>query len=377
MYSVLDFGYMAMCSVRMDAYARAIARTVKPDSVVLDIGAGTGIFSLLAARAGARRVHAVDPNPAVWLLPEVAAENGLADRIVIHPIESFDLVLDDRVDVIVSDLRGSIPFHGNNLPALHDAKARLLKPGGAILPARDRMMVAAVEAKDLGGALARAADGFERYGFTAKSTLRSIVNTPTSERGRTVYSNDVLTTSAAWAELEYGVTTGGTTGKVVLHARRGGAAHGLAIWFDTTIHGDLGFETGPGSHLVYSRYFLPFPAPIELTEGDEVLVVLRTDANGDRWGWDTRVTSGGTTRAALRQSSFLGRPTSPASLLRESSSFTPTLSRKGARLRRIFELMDGTRTVEAIVAAVAADDPTVRRDALLEEVRDASSRYAE
>ena len=93
MYSVVDYGHMASEGVRMDAYARALAQVVRPGAVVLDIGAGTGIFSLLAARAGARRVHAVDVNPAIWLLRDLAAENGLSDRIQVHQSSSIGLEL--------------------------------------------------------------------------------------------------------------------------------------------------------------------------------------------------------------------------------------------------------------------------------------------
>ena len=72
MYTVHDFARMAADGARMNAFAQAIARAVKPGSVVVDLGAGTGIFSLLAAKAGAKRVHAIDPNPAIFLLPELA-----------------------------------------------------------------------------------------------------------------------------------------------------------------------------------------------------------------------------------------------------------------------------------------------------------------
>src|SRR3954454_3981380 len=137
MYSVLDYGRMAGDRVRMGAYSRAIARVVKPGHVVLDIGAGTGIFSLLAARAGARRVHAVDLNPAVTLVEQIAAENGVSDRITVHHKSSYDLALDEKADVVIADLRGNSPLFGDNTAALRDACTRLLKPGGVLLPARD------------------------------------------------------------------------------------------------------------------------------------------------------------------------------------------------------------------------------------------------
>ncbi|MDH3444335.1 MAG: 50S ribosomal protein L11 methyltransferase, partial [Deltaproteobacteria bacterium] len=56
MYSIFDYGSMIADHVRMDAYARALRRAVTADSVVLDIGTGTGIFALLACQFGARRV---------------------------------------------------------------------------------------------------------------------------------------------------------------------------------------------------------------------------------------------------------------------------------------------------------------------------------
>ncbi len=68
-------------SVRMDAYAQALRQVVKPNSVVLDIGTGTGIFAMLACKFGARRVYAIEPNDAVQVARETAIINGFAERI--------------------------------------------------------------------------------------------------------------------------------------------------------------------------------------------------------------------------------------------------------------------------------------------------------
>lgn len=81
MYSVDAFGSMIADQVRMSAYVQALEKHVKPDSVVLDIGTGTGIFALLACRFGARKVYAIEPNEAIQVARELAAANGYADRI--------------------------------------------------------------------------------------------------------------------------------------------------------------------------------------------------------------------------------------------------------------------------------------------------------
>ncbi len=78
--------------VRTDGFRRAIESVVRPGDVVLDVGAGTGILSLFAARAGAARVYAVERTTVAVLAQELAAANGFAETIeVIHGD-----VMDDR-----------------------------------------------------------------------------------------------------------------------------------------------------------------------------------------------------------------------------------------------------------------------------------------
>ena len=83
MYSLHFYGQMIADSSRMDAYAAALRQTIKPDSVVMDLGCGPGVFALLACKLGARRVYAVEPDNVVGLAREAAAEQ--ADGLPLHP----------------------------------------------------------------------------------------------------------------------------------------------------------------------------------------------------------------------------------------------------------------------------------------------------
>lgn len=374
MYSVLDYGRMAGDPVRMEAYVRALSRAVKPGSVVVDIGAGTGIFSLLAAKAGARRVHAIEPNPAVWLISDLAAENGVGDRITIHHSTSYEVALDERADLIVSDLRGILPLHAENTAVLRDARERLLAPGGVLLPERDTLHVAIVESEGMWHWLAKGWESFERRGLTSRAQRMSILNAIYNDREHPVSSSDLLSNGASWSTLDYAKYDGSVIeGTVELEVRRGGVGHGLAVWFDATIGGDLGYTTAPGWSLAYSRLFLPLADRTELSAGERVQVTLRADARGERWAWETT-----TPRGRMRQSTFFGMPTAPDALLRESSTHRPTRNDQGARVHALLEAMDGTKTVEELAhqleRALPEGSPLRRRT--LDDVRDVVTRYA-
>src|SRR5471032_1272785 len=81
---------------RVDAFARAIASVVRPGDVVVDLGCGTGILGLLACRAGAARVYAIDSGSMLDVARRLARANGFADRIVHVPGHSTRVTLPER-----------------------------------------------------------------------------------------------------------------------------------------------------------------------------------------------------------------------------------------------------------------------------------------
>ena len=104
---------------------------IKPGDTVLDLGAGLGVLGILSCRAGARRVHAVESSDAWALGRDVVRAAGLDDRVTWVHASSFDMRLDERVDVIVADVHAPFGLQESGLSALIDARQRLLKPGGA------------------------------------------------------------------------------------------------------------------------------------------------------------------------------------------------------------------------------------------------------
>lgn len=134
-------------SVRVDAYADALPATVRPGDVVVDLGTGTGILALLAARAGARVVHGVDHSPILDVARRVAEANGVAN-VEFHRTHSSRFDLDGKVDVLVHEQMGNYLFEERMVTNVADLRRRLLRESGRILPARFEFFLEPVTLRD-------------------------------------------------------------------------------------------------------------------------------------------------------------------------------------------------------------------------------------
>ena len=117
-----NHGSMLQDEVRCKAFRDALFEVVTPDSVVLDIGAGTGILSIFAAQAGAEKVYAVERTPVAQAAREIIESNGLSDRITVIQGEMESLELPEKVDVIVSEWLGGYGVDENLLPIVIQAR---------------------------------------------------------------------------------------------------------------------------------------------------------------------------------------------------------------------------------------------------------------
>jgi SAM-dependent methyltransferase len=121
-------------SRRTGDYLAAIAAAVRPGDVVLDIGTGSGVLAVAAARAGARRVYAVEATDIAAVAERVFAVNRVQDRVTLVPGWSRRIELPEPADLLVSEIIGSEPLEEEILETTLDARRRLLKPGARLIP---------------------------------------------------------------------------------------------------------------------------------------------------------------------------------------------------------------------------------------------------
>lgn len=139
-----EFGYFATPAQvellnnrpMVEGMLRGIREVVKPGDIVVNMNAGTGMFAIAAAQAGARHVYAIESGTLGETARAMIAASGVAGRITL--LESADELasLPERADALLDETLISYPHGEYGLRAFAQVRARYLKPAAALIPAR-------------------------------------------------------------------------------------------------------------------------------------------------------------------------------------------------------------------------------------------------
>ena len=130
---------------RTGAYSAAIlgsARACFEGKTVLDVGAGSGILSIFAARAGAKKVFAVEATPMAVHARTLIRHNKLDHIIEVMQGTVESIKLPEKVDVIISEWMGYLLLRESMLDSVLAARDAWLKPGGSLWPSYARLLLA-------------------------------------------------------------------------------------------------------------------------------------------------------------------------------------------------------------------------------------------
>merc|ERR1712000_608680 len=242
--------------VRTRSYMNAIVQNkhIFKDKVVLDVGCGTAILSMFAAKAGAKHVIGVDMSTIIFKAREIVQANGLSDKITLLQGKMEEVQLPfPKVDIIISEWMGYFLLYESMLDTVLYSRDKYLAPQGLIFPDKATIFMAGIE----DGEYKDDKIGFwdNIYGFDYSPLKHTALTEPLVD---TVEIKAVVTDPTAVLTLDlYTCTTADLafSSPFVLDCRRDDFVHALIAWFDidfTACHKPIRFSTGP--HTKYTHW---------------------------------------------------------------------------------------------------------------------------
>ena len=338
-------------NARVGAYDQAIAATVRPGDVVVDLGTGTGVMSLLACRAGAARVYAIEGGGMVEIVRRIARANGLEDRIACLYGDSKQVELPERVDVAIADQTGPLGIGGGAFAAFNDARQRFLKPHGKTIPSRIDLSIGLAEYPEgwapiefwdeprLGFDMSAMHDVARNLGFEVHFTAAQLLSDLAC----------VLSFRLAESAAEASSAT------ATLVARRPGTLHGLFGCFSAELSSGVSISNSPlGPGTIKRRaWYMPIERPVALETGDAVRAMVHLMPVEEMVTWRVEVTGrDGVAKAKSTHSTFKGTLIAKEDLHRMRPDYVPRLSAQGEIKRAILELCDGERSARQIAEEI-------------------------
>ncbi len=278
---------MLMDTTRCLAYQQAINRIIQPNDIVVDVGTGTGILAFFAARAGAKRVYAVESSPIASVAEQLILQNNLQDQVVLIRGHAPEIQISDEVDVIVSETVGCWGIDENILATINELCSRYGSETTKIIPENLQLYLVPVEHTQFYKRVEFWQN--EIYGldysllaeFAANNIYMRIPVNPIQFLAKPSLVSTLVIGKYYETSMQL---------RTSFRITKSGLYHGLAGWFRMKLGPRTWITTDPRAEILHWKQCI-FPAlkPIALAAGDRVIVEVVADAASDqvRFDWQT------------------------------------------------------------------------------------------
>jgi type II protein arginine methyltransferase len=263
------------------AYESAIKRAIRPGMRVLEIGTGTGLFAMMAARAGAAKVISCDSNiPVADAATAIIAKNGFADRVSIIAKESTDLDavadLGGKADLLICEIIANDLLDDSRQQMMRHAVEHLLKRDAQIIPAQATARVALAEDVDQHYRRMDLIAGFDLSPFNRLAAPRYLFDGAFRKPILRSAPADLMT-----HDFRPSRSRPPTQGQTSLVAQ-GGTVNGIAEWVALNLDDYVRYENHPCTHAgrCWSPVFYDWEQARDVPAGTSITVYCRQDGSG-------------------------------------------------------------------------------------------------
>ena len=235
---------------RIEKFKQAIQKVVVKGDYVVDIGTGSGVLAILAAKAGAGRVTAIEVNAESLRYAKEAAQLNEVEQLIEFVEGNFtEFKPRERADVVICEMLSSMMLVEQQVPASLYASREILKPNGTLLPQGVKVFVVPVECPEI----------WERFQFDNIRFPR-VVQTATHEATKDLADLQVLVTF----DLTNLKMDNSVDRRLRFEMVENGTIHGLVGVFEAKLYKNIKLDMSDG----WKQLFIPLAQPIEVSVGD-------------------------------------------------------------------------------------------------------------
>lgn len=276
-------------NVRTGAYQKAVLQNqhLFKDKIVLDVGSGTGILCLFAAKAGAAHVYGIECSEIVETARKVAVRNNFADRVTYIQGKAEEVELPvDKVDIIISEWMGYFLLYESMLDTVLFARNKWLKPAGILFPDRAALYISAIEDGDYKEEKIEFWDNV--YNFDYSCVKKCVMEEPIVD---TVDEHAIATTACCILDLDLNCCTAEELDCVASYRivlQRKDFLHAFVAWFDVRFnacHKPVSFTTspyGPYTHWKQTVFYMKDALVCEKGDAVTGMVAIKKNSKNHR-----------------------------------------------------------------------------------------------
>lgn len=260
-------------SKRNTAFERAITKQIEPHHRVLDIGAGTGLLSVIVHNSGARTVDAFEAHPAMAAIASKVFEKLGPHSINLHATHSTNVQMrkDERKNFLVTEIVDCALIGEGIIPTLRHARRHLLEEVYQAIPRSAVLHGQLIESADIRSLNeVNEAAGIDVADLNALQTHGHFpVRLNTWRYDMSSEPFDILHLSLHRDPPSSDPFTVSTT------ATRQAVVDGIVAWFTMDLGAGETLSTAPGEESHWMQAFISFPEPMHVHPGELVEITLR------------------------------------------------------------------------------------------------------
>ena len=269
-------------NLRNEFYFNALKEKIKSNSTVFEIGAGSGLLSIISSKLGAKNIYSCEKNKHIYnLAKEIIAENGLQKNIKLFNCSSYDILpnnhFDNLPDIIVSELISNEFLAEGVLEIINDAKKRLLNKKFEIIPEVGNINISLIG----GGRLKKYLD-INNYRNINLQKFKNFTPKKITLNYDLIHEDDLLSNCVSIFDFDFTEDDFNKNFEksIILKTLKKEICYGVIQWVRIAMKSGLEYENKPGQKNVnyhWDPVIYLFDKPLLVEENQEIEINCKRD----------------------------------------------------------------------------------------------------